>query len=132
MSRPVSASDIELIIETAILPADLDKFANMAHVEVVNRIAAGALAEEELVEIERFLAAHLVAMRDPRKQTQHVAQATTTYEGRTGMGLDFTRYGQQVKLLDRTGAFAAADHAAKGGITAEIEVYNVVNHRTWR
>ena len=42
-------------------------------------------------------------MRDPRAAKSTIGPTSFTYEGKTGMGLEFTRYGQMALLLDSTG-----------------------------
>jgi hypothetical protein len=65
------------------------------------------LTDDEKSEIERWLSAHLIACtRDQQAQQEAVtggAGVNVTYQGKTGLGLDATFYGQQVKVLDRTG-----------------------------
>jgi hypothetical protein len=60
-----------------------------------------------LKEIERWFTAHLIAAtRDQQPQAEKDGGASITYQGKTGMGLNSTYYGQTVKTLDTTGALA--------------------------
>lgn len=64
------------------------------------------LEEEELDEVELYLAAHLCALREPRAQQERFDVLSATYQGKTGLYLDATYYGQTAKILDRTGTLA--------------------------
>mgnify|MGYP001602773522 CR=1 FL=1 len=60
-------------------------------------------------ELERWLAAHLASMRDPRLRDMRDGDTAVQFErGKEGTGLDATSYGQQVKVLDYTGTLARA------------------------
>ena len=63
--------------------------------------------------IERWLAAHFYHVFDPRRVQERADVISATYEGKSGLYLDFTRYGQQAKLLDFNGHLAALDAEIK-------------------
>lgn len=87
---------------------DLTPFINAAH-EVVDGLLSGeGYSSDLLTEIERWLAAHFLAIRDPRPKTEKTDGAATTYYGRDGLNLDATPYGQQAKVLDMNGVLASA------------------------
>lgn len=92
---------------TAILDTDLDDLSPFitAASLVVDRVAAAdsTLAAADLLEIERWLAAHFAAIRDERAHSQRQGDSSVTYQGKTGKGLEFTSYGQQAMALDPTG-----------------------------
>ncbi len=68
------------------------------------------LTGPHLIEIERWLAAHLASIHtDGRGEAEvKIGGADAKFEGKYGLGLDFTRYGQQVKILDTTSYLATA------------------------
>jgi hypothetical protein len=71
--------------------------------------------------IERWLSAHFYAIEDARVAREAIGGSVMTqFEGRTAMGLDHTRYGQQAKLLDSSGALAALDARSKLGLMKRI------------
>ena len=122
----VTDAEVKEIIDTSL--SDLSPFITVAS-QQVDRIAdLNLLGSDELKEIERWLAAHFVAIRDKRTAKDNVGDSSHTYEGKTGMGLDFTRYGQMAKLLDTTGTLAkigmrkAALTYLGGTVNAEGEV----------
>jgi len=66
-----------------------------------------------LAEIERWLTAHMLASSLNRTgSNEKVGDASITYTGKWGLGLDSTPYGQMVKQLDTTGKIAKMGKAA--------------------
>ena len=116
-----TADDVRLIFSTDLLNDQLAQFQNMAHLLVVRGGAPlTELGEDLLSHLELLLAAHFAALRDPRMSRESVAdEYEYSSQGRTGMGLDATFYGQQAKLLDSTGTLALI---AAGKLPATIEV----------
>src|SRR5438309_3396699 len=92
----VTDDEVKEILATTV---DTTPFIRAAHVLVNDALTGKGLEESTLIEIERWLAAHFACMRDPR-ESQVDAGAKAWFEGKTDMGLNFTRYGQMVKLLD--------------------------------
>jgi len=99
----VTDDEVKEIIETSITTTP---FITVANLIVTERLANEGLGDSLLKEIERWLAAHLVAIRDQRPQNERIGDANITYQGRSGLGLDATQYGQQVKILDTSGKLA--------------------------
>ena len=65
--------------------------------------------------IERWLAGHFYAIRDPRMQSQGFGGANGSMQGQTAMHFQGTSYGQQALLLDTAGGLARlSEHIAKG------------------
>ncbi|NLN25339.1 MAG: hypothetical protein GX163_06770 [Bacteroidetes bacterium] len=107
MAVRVTDAEVKEIIDTEITTTAFITVANL----MVNRYLVDKISDNDLLkEIERWLAAHLVAVRDPRQKSVSIGSASTTFHGNSGLGLDFTPYGQQVKLLDYTGELS------KGGL----------------
>lgn len=61
------------------------------------------LSTDELLQIETYLAAHYYALRDPQYISKATDDASATFQGQTGMGLDSTFWGQMAKTLDVSG-----------------------------
>jgi hypothetical protein len=100
------ASDV-----TDILPTTLDvmPFLLTASTLVDTYLGTADVSFAVLREIERWLAAHLCCLADPRTTQRRLGATEVTLErSQLGMGLQSTRYGQQVLLLDPTGLFADA------------------------
>ena len=111
MALRVTVAQVKNIIDV-----DLDDIVIVDHIEVANdlvteELTSGGLGATRLKHIELYLSAHLLGLRD-QDEGQMVAQwvssgAKIEYGGTFGLGLDQTRYGQQVKILDTTGTLAS-------------------------
>lgn len=77
--------------------------------EVVTRAAddgyAIATAKAELM--ERWLAAHDYCLSDRLYRSRNELGASGAFQGETGMGLDYTPYGQRAKAFDSSGWLVA-------------------------
>lgn len=100
MAARVTETEVKEIIDTSV---NTRAFITAANMVVNQNLQNQGLSNELLKEIERWLAAHFVAIRDPREQSKKVGSSSANYQGQTGLGLDHTSYGQQVKVLDYTG-----------------------------
>lgn len=102
-----TATEVKQILETDLDDSIVEAFIKSASLLLDNQFSDGALSDELLTEIERWLAAHQIA--STREQQAIEAKAGTTavkYQGETGLGLDGTMYGQTVKILDTTSRLA--------------------------
>ncbi len=99
----VTDEEVLEIIKTKVPPAP---FITAATLIVNANLTDKGMGADLLKEIERWLAAHLIAVRDPRVTSKGMGSSRTSYQGQTGLGLDHTSYGQQVKVLDYTGTLA--------------------------
>lgn len=99
-------AEVSEIIQTTLTEAQVNAFINSASRLVSATLATAGLASDVLEDIEMWLAAHLLSTRDMRAQQESLGSYSVTYQGSTGLGLDATFYGQQVKLLDTSGLLA--------------------------
>jgi hypothetical protein len=106
----VTYLEVKDIIDTDLTEAQINAFIRSANLMVTNRLTSLIVSADLLKDIELWLSAHFVAIRDPRQKSVSIGSASTSFHGNSGMGLDFTPYGQQVKLLDYTGELS------KGGL----------------
>jgi hypothetical protein len=65
------------------------------------------LSDAKLELIERWLSAHCYAMNDQPYAEKKTMQASAVFQGRTGMYLEATKYGQMAVSLDPTGCLSA-------------------------
>lgn len=72
---------------------------------------------ERMTLIETWLAAHFYAIRDMRLAEQNLSfmEYSESYQYKVGLNLQVTMYGQQVLILDTSGAFAAMNKMAEQG-----------------
>lgn len=113
MAVRVIDADVLAILDTDI--DDLSPFITAANVLVEKLLASSGLAEAQLTEIERWLSAHFACMYDNRENEVWTDKSRAVFEGKTDMGLDYTRYGQMAKLLDTTGTLAASNASTAEG-----------------
>lgn len=97
-------------------------FIEVASVMVDNVISCatsnGATVSDKQAELlERYLAAHAYQLADPGYQSRRTGDASGTFNGKTGVGLESSRFGMMAKTLDTTGCLASMD---AGNITASI------------
>ena len=107
-----TATNIKKIIEvdTTIVPADadFDPFIDTAN-EIVTEMCTGdngpatAYSVTRLELIERWLAAHFYAIRDPRAKSEKAGSVGVTYQGKVDLNLAVTTYGQQAMMIDTNG-----------------------------
>ena len=119
MANRVTGSEVKEIFQTTLTASEVEVFITPANQLVTEKLAASGLSDDRLKEIERWLAAHLLAVRDPRKRRQQIGESNETYHVSTlgDYGLKTTYYGQQVLLLDTTGIMHGL-----GGKTVSIAV----------
>lgn len=100
----VTASEVGEIISTDLTDAQVAAFINSANAIIQENMLEAGMSANILTQIELWLAAHLVAIRDQREQRVNLRDGDVTYQSpRLGLGLDSTTYGQQVKVLDYSG-----------------------------
>ena len=123
MALRVTTNEVKAIIETSLV--DLDPFITSANTFInailADEISAGNISSALLSELEKWLAAHFVAIRDPQVKSEKLGDAQATYRGKEGMGLRATTYGQQALALDSTGLLAQV-----GMKRAEVKTLNIV------
>jgi len=102
----VTEAEVQAIIDYDPAIADITPFITAANALVNEKFAGSGVSAALLKEIERWLSAHYIAIRDPRLRNEKIGDASVTYQGKEGMYLDATQYGQQAKTLDPTGTLA--------------------------
>ena len=110
MANRVETDEVKEIIETEV--EDVTSFITTANILITKLLSDSDLEESHLAEIEKYLAAHFVAIRDPRAISEAIGDAKVTYSAgantysnsmKEASGLNETTYGKQVMLLDTTG-----------------------------
>jgi len=119
MANRVIADELKEIIDTTRADGVLDTFITAANQMVTEHLGSSGLSDDQLKEIERWLAAHLLASTlELQVKSEGTKDANISYQGQTGKGLDFTSYGQMVKMLDTTGTLAQVVGMKKASIYA--------------
>lgn len=107
MAYRVRNEEVKAIIDTSL--EDVTPFIAGANALVDQVLGTDTdLSTAQLKEIERWLAAHFVAIRDPQARSEKIGEASISYQvGIAGEGLKATSWGQQVLALDTSGKFLA-------------------------
>ena len=109
MARVTESEVKKLISTTENITAQIDA----ANVVVTEKLGSnGTITADHLKEIERWLAAHLVACSIERQTLKEKIGATAVefvgnQQSSGGLGLALTSYGQQVMIIDTTGILAS-------------------------
>jgi len=108
MSNRTTALEVKQILDTTLSDNTVKVFITTASTIVSDTLGSDTtLSAAQLKEIEKWLAAHLIAStRERQGSREKVGDADVTYQGKTGMGLNATMYGQQCLMLDSTGKLA--------------------------
>jgi hypothetical protein len=94
---------------------DLDPFILTASELVTEVCAIASYTVGRLELIERWLAAHFYAIRDPRTTQERAGSVGANFESKVDLNLALTRYGQQAMMLDTQGGLAALNKSILSG-----------------
>lgn len=116
-----SDAEVQKIISLNVLTTT-DPFITTANILVTEHLGDSGLSSALLTEIEKYLAAHLTALHPDERQLteQEIGEGTDTFGGKFGDLLNFTQFGQTVKMLDSTGILAGV-----GGKSVSIDTITV-------
>lgn len=109
MPNRASATEVKGIITTSMDDPRVDNFITTANAVVNQHLTGENLSDDLLALIERWLAAHFLAIDEARVTQEDADGVSRRYEGTVGTGLNATRFGQQVILLDPTGKLLALE-----------------------
>jgi len=118
MARTTEA-EIKKIISTTLTNEQVTPFLISANLLVTDVLSGEGYSAELLREIERWLAAHFLAVRDPQITEEKIGDARARYQGKTGLGLEHTSYGQQAMVLDHHGLLASISRG-KGPVEVKV------------
>jgi hypothetical protein len=120
MAVRVDDEEVEAIIDVE-SHIDTNAFIATANIMVDEYLADEGLGDSILIEIEKYLAAHFIAIRQGILKAEDFGDAKDEYAIEVGKGLDATPYGQQVKVLDPSGLLASSTARRAGIATIEID-----------
>lgn len=118
MANRVTVADVDVILErdaTVVTDAQADVFITTANLIVNGNLldTSSELTDAELKEIERWLSAHLMVMKDRRVSSEGAGGVSASYIGSVGMNLQASTYGQQAMVLDRSGTLQSLNTGKK-------------------
>ncbi len=101
----VTSSEVDNLIKTNF---DVDAFIATANLMVDETLVGQGLSDARLTQIELWLSAHFTAVAEERGAltSSNKGDSEEDYEIKVGEGLNMTRFGQQVLMLDTTGLLA--------------------------
>lgn len=104
MANRVTEEEVKAIIDVDTAITDISPFMTAANLLVTNVCTSTSLSDDLLKEIERWLAAHFIAIRDVRSDSEGVGNVKIKYQYKVDLNLAQTQYGQQAMMLDISGA----------------------------
>lgn len=94
---------------------DLSPFIDSANELVTECCGSAGYTATRLELIERWLAAHFYAIRDPRAVSETAGPVSARYQSKVDIGLHVTHYGQHALALDTEGGLAALNRRIQTG-----------------
>ena len=101
MPLRATAAAVQAVVAT--VASEFDSFIATANTIVEEQLLASSMSEARLTQIEIYLAAHFLLVRDRQAKTENYGSASVTYSGDFGMNLKSTTQGQTAVLLDTSG-----------------------------
>lgn len=103
-----TAAEVQEIMDTELTEAQITPYVSSANVFVTDALSSKSLGDDLLEEIERWVAAHMIAVtRERMALKEEAGGAKVEYTGVYGDGLNSTSYGQMAVALDTSGTLAA-------------------------
>ena len=99
----VTAAQLNTIIDEELDTDEANAFITTAEAIVASTSASGTYTSSVIDEITKYLAAHLAAAKNPPKVSMKKGESRESFAQILAKGLDGTRFGQTVKLLDYKG-----------------------------
>jgi len=124
MANRVNRAEVEEIIEIDPAITSIDAFITAANIIINQECTDPSLGTAQLKEIERWLSAHMVAIRDMRKDTEKADVVMDKNQYKLGLNLQVTMYGQQAMMLDTSGALTALSNS-KGKVSTGFVSYDI-------
>ena len=120
MANRTNAAAVEDVLDTDLSSGAVTKFVDTANILVTEYLVGEGLSDALLLEIETYLAAHLVTLRDRRTAKEGAGGVSFTYQGNFGMGLDSSQYGQTAQVLDSTGILSKLSDDERVSFMAKV------------
>lgn len=111
----ITIADVQRIIQyDATVVPDVQPFIDDA-VILATAVIGNNLTTERFDLVCRYLAAHLIAVTDPRFQSEQVKSLQVSYQVRLSDGLGITHWGTMAMMLDTSGKLANWNKAVISG-----------------
>jgi hypothetical protein len=120
MALRCSPTEVKELLDTTLTETQVLPFLLAASLLLDTHLINAGLSVALMRELERWLAAHFVCIRDPLfMQASTDGQSMTFQRGPAKDGLKATSYGQQVLLLDPTGILALVTSTKRASIKVD-------------
>lgn len=108
----VTADELKVVYDSGLTDAVLEDIIDIANNLVTDILGTSGLSSDRLKNIERYLAAHFAAFREPQRglvSAEWIAsEAKIEFSSDFGRALDATHFGQTAAMLDTTGKLRQA------------------------
>lgn len=116
------------IIELDPTITDITPFIDIASELVTEICVPAGYTDSRLEMIERWLAAHFYAIRDPRYASEKAGSVGASYQHEVGLNLAVTTYGQQAMILDTKGGLANLNKSTELGRARKVSITHLGNN----
>lgn len=99
-------AEVKKIIDTTLTEEEITPFLTASSILIDDVLSGAQYSDDLMKQIEIWLAAHFVAVRDPRISREKFGDLDVQFHGKTDLGLNSTPYGQQAMILDYKGRLA--------------------------
>lgn len=120
----VTVADVQRIIQydQTVVP-DVQPFIDDA-VVMATAVIGTRLSSSQFDLVCRYLAAHLIAITDPRVQNEQVKTIMVSYQSRLSDGLGITHFGSMAMQLDTSGKLANWNKAVVSGKAGAFDLFH--------
>lgn len=118
MARATEAEVKQINRETTWTEEQITAYLELANNKVTDIYSVDDYSTTTLRQIEAVLAAHFVALADPEVTEEKIDDLRVKYGGPLGPGLQQTRYGQILLLIDHKGIIAGVGSMGEAKIEA--------------
>lgn len=104
MANRVTTAEVQKIMDIDDEITDIEPFIIAANLIVTEKLSDKITNTAILKEVERWLAAHFIAARDPIVSKETIGDTKAEYYGKTDLsGIQSTPYGERAVLMDVSG-----------------------------
>ena len=124
MANRVTVAEVEQIIQidSSFVDADVTICINGANIIVTQVCVDSSLTTPQLKEIERWLSAHLCAIRQKQVSRERADVVEQAFQHKLGLNFQVTMYGQQAMMLDTSGALSRLNDGKK-----TVAIFKTIN-----
>lgn len=121
MPTRVNPTEVKRVIATTLNDSDLSEHILVANRLVTDLLVGKGMSADRLRDIELYLSAHFIALKDQdagQTVSKSAGDTEAGYGGGLSEALSHTRYGQQALILDTSGTLTSI-----GKVRAQFRVF---------